>query len=601
MRFIFVFTIFIVALCSVITVLGIRQSIHAVSEIFAQQGLPIVRRAAEVVDGDSFKRLAITLDSSDPFYIETQRKLLQLKKDMGCTFLYTMAPYHDSIYRFIIDGSGEIAETEGSDFSPIGTEDDISSYDDSFLHTMESGELSYSGIVNQGEWGYVMSVYSPIFDSDQKIVGIIGCDFDAELLHNLLVEGTIQHVAFSFASVIAGLVFILIFMRMIFNPLAKASGILREIADGEGDLTKRINLNTHDEIGTLASYFDQTLEKIKNLIVTIKSEIGVLSGVGDKLGEDMTATAVSVNQMTDTIKFVKANALNQSLGVSETNTTMVKISDSIKTLNEHVTRQTESVSQSSSAIEQMLANIQSVTQTLIKNAENVASLSDASEFGKNGLHDVSNDIQGIAHESEGLLEINAVMQNIASQTNLLSMNAAIEAAHAGESGKGFAVVADEIRKLAENSSTQSKTISDVLKKIHAGIEKITRGAESVIARFEAIDSGVKHVEEQGSSIRNAMEEQGEGSQQILEAVSNLNEITQSVRDCATKMLSGAEQIISEGTKLLSQTNEITNGMNEMTTGAEKITGAVADVNEESIKNKASIKALLDGISRFKVE
>jgi methyl-accepting chemotaxis protein len=176
------------------------------------------------------------------------------------------------------------------------------------------------------------------------------------------------------------------------------------------------------------------------------------------------------------------------------------------------------VAQSSSAIEEMLANIQSVTSTLVKNADNVTELIDASEIGRGGLQEVAADIQEIARESEGLLEINAVMENTASQTNLLLMNAAIEAAHAGEAGKGFAVVADEIRKLAESSGEQSKTISAVLKKIKDSIDKITASTDNVLNKFEAIESGVKTVADQEENIRNAMEEQGAGSKQILDAI-----------------------------------------------------------------------------------
>ena len=203
---------------------------------------------------------------------------------------------------------------------------------------------------------------------------------------------------------------------------------------------------------------------------------------------------------------------------------MEQITVTIDKLKGHVDNQSASVSQSSSAIEEMLANIQSVTQTLVKNAGNVKELIESSEVGRSGLRGVAEDIQEIARESEGLLEINAVMENIASQTNLLSMNAAIEAAHAGEAGKGFAVVADEIRKLAENSGEQSKTISSVLKKIKDAIDKITKSTESVLSKFEAIDGGVRTVSDQEENIRNAMEEQGEGSKQILEAVERLNDL-----------------------------------------------------------------------------
>ena len=259
------------------------------------------------------------------------------------------------------------------------------------------------------------------------------------------------------------------------------------------------------------------------------------------------------------------------------------------------------MSQSSSAIEEMLANIQSVTQTLVKNTENVNDLSSASELGRSGLNDVAADIQEIARESEGLLEINSVMENIASQTNLLSMNAAIEAAHAGEAGKGFAVVADEIRKLAENSSEQSKTISTVLKKIKGSIDKISVSTDNVLKRFEAIDSGVKIVIDQEENIRHAMEEQNEGSKQILQALSKLNEITQQVKDGTEIMLEGSEEVIHEGNNLEIVTQEITGGMNEMASGADQINVAVQEVNQLTAKNKDSIELLVNEISKFKVE
>jgi methyl-accepting chemotaxis protein len=224
----------------------------------------------------------------------------------------------------------------------------------------------------------------------------------------------------------------------------------------------------------------------------------------------------------------------------------------------------------------------------------------ASEVGRTGLQGVSADIQEIARESEGLLEINSVMQNIASQTNLLSMNAAIEAAHAGEAGRGFAVVSDEIRKLAENSGQQSKIISDTLKKIKDSIDKITKSTNTVLDRFGAIDTGVNTVSDQEAHIRNAMEEQGQGSQQILEAIAKLNDITQTVKGGSLEMLEGSREVIQESRNLEVVTQEITNGVNEMATGADQINAAINRVNTISGDNKEHITTLVAEVSRFKV-
>ncbi|MCL2380844.1 MAG: PAS domain-containing methyl-accepting chemotaxis protein [Treponema sp.] len=219
-----------------------------------------------------------------------------------------------------------------------------------------------------------------------------------------------------------------------------------------------------------------------------------------------------------------------------------RLQETTDKLNEHLEVQATAITESSAAMQEMIANISSVSGTLSKNAANVKDLQAASEVGQVGLRGVASDIQEIAKESESLLGINSVMKNIASQTNLLSMNAAIEAAHAGDSGRGFAVVASEIRKLAESSSAQSKTINDVLKKIKSSIDKITKSTESVMQKFEVIGNDVKIVAEQESGILNAMTEQSAGSTQIMRAIAQVNEITSQIKTDARKMVEAAAKL-----------------------------------------------------------
>jgi PAS domain-containing protein len=208
----------------------------------------------------------------------------------------------------------------------------------------------------------------------------------------------------------------------------------------------------------------------------------------------------------------------------------------VNNLNIHVERQFVVISQSSTSVEALITSIQSVTDTLAKNSKNVEQLKEVSDVGRVGLNAVAADIQEIARESESLLEINTVMHSIASQTNLLSMNAAIEAAHAGAVGRGFAVVAEEIRKLAESSSKQSKTIGAVLKEIKSSIDKITRSTSNVLEKFEAIEKGIEIVEEQESIIYTDMDEKMRWSQEILQGISEVNEVTHLVKDASNGLM-----------------------------------------------------------------
>jgi methyl-accepting chemotaxis protein len=442
------------------------------------------------------------------------------------------------------------------------------------------------------------SSYSPVLKANMRITMIPFKIGDSDMNWNVMIATSEKYILSEveaitrFTIILAAMAIIIAAVIVFFvlngttKPIVRVADTLKDISEGEGDLTRSVNIHSKDEVGDLAMYFNKTLEKIKNMVFLIKKQAGLLSDIGNDLSSNMAETASAINEITANIQSVKGRVINQSASVTETNSTMEQVIANINRLNGH--------------IEKMAENVSSVTNTLINNAANVKSLLEASETGKTGLQEVVTDIQEIARESEGLLEINSVMQNIASQTNLLSMNAAIEAAHAGEAGRGFAVVADEIRKLAVNSSEQSKTIGNVLKKIKESIDKITRSTGTVTTRFESIDSSVKTVADMEGNILNAMEEQGAGGEQESESAS-LTEITKQVKAGSEEMLEGSQEVIKESRNLETITQEITSGMNEMATGAEQVNVAVHNVNDMAAKNREAIDSLLKEVSRFKVE
>jgi methyl-accepting chemotaxis protein len=413
---------------------------------------------------------------------------------------------------------------------------------------------------------------------------------------------TIFTVILAVIALLVSVAIIYFVLGTVTTPIVRVADSLKEIAQGEGDLTKKLAISGNDEIGDLAKYFNETLGSISTLVRRIKYKVNALTNTGHELSTNMDKTGKAVDQISANFEGMKVQMNKQDESAAEADRAVKNIKDNINSLNRLVEALSESINTSSSAVEEMTANIHSVTKTLVENTKNVTELTEASENGKTGLQTVAEKIKEIAKDSEGLLEINSVMNNIASQTNLLSMNAAIEAAHAGEAGKGFAVVADEIRKLAESSSGQSKTTAAMLKKIKSSIDSITVSSNDVLSRFEVIDTGVKTVSTHELNIRHAMEEQEVGGKQILESIERLKEISVSVKKGAADMMESGDQVNQQTSDFIKISNTAMSGMNEIVNVAMKeIKIAVGHVEEMSNENTKNFEELKTESQKFKVD
>jgi methyl-accepting chemotaxis protein len=386
--------------------------------------------------------------------------------------------------------------------------------------------------------------------------------------------------------------------RWIVRPIRRASRLFETFA--QGDLTQTITVRGGDELAQMMRMFIRTQDGIRSLIAAIGEKAGALLNIGTELQDMMDKSVTVINRINTNTVEMQAKSANQAGGVVKTNATLGQIIGSIESLNGHIEQQAESMSRSSASIEEMIANITSITASLSQNEQALQRLREASSQGNTALQKVSSDIQEVSKESERLLEINKVIQNIASQTNLLAMNAAIEAAHAGDVGRGFAVVADEIRKLAESSSEQAKTVSSVLKNIKDALSGISTSTVASLKQFEDIDAGFETVSVQGMEIRNAMEQQDSGNKEVLAAMETSNEITRNVKNNSAEIQSGSREVIGEGRHLENLTGEVTGAINEITSGIADIHSAIIRTSEISGKNKQDIEALLREIARFKI-
>ncbi len=360
--------------------------------------------------------------------------------------------------------------------------------------------------------------------------------------------------------------------------------------DTIGDDITSINKNLTAFISSLRGFFHHLGENLEGLDLDGRELFSQTEQVGD-----------AITKISTSLAFAEEKISSQRRHAIESGNTVKDMSESLKQLNDSLHNQQSRISESSTAIEQMIAAVSTISESTDKAATLVTSLQDVSQKGQNTLNEVSGWIREIASKSVKLEEANTFINDIADQTNLLAMNAAIEAAHAGTQGRGFAVVATEIRKLAEEATHQSRIVAEIIKGISGSIAMSVQRVTSTTQQFEQIMKEMGAVNGLVRSIDRSIQEQSAGNNQVLSVLAAMHSSTEEVQN-ATQLLNSGSSIISENVNTVNTlADHITTEVTDIRQSMDWITSSVAKVQSLTQENKEKIEKVRKDASYYKQE
>lgn len=386
-------------------------------------------------------------------------------------------------------------------------------------------------------------------------------------------------------------------------PMRALESAVHNLSSGEADLAKRVPPGKRtilDLFGNLIAGFNQFIENLQVAVTSVKKSNMSLVEAGGRTADCIMDVVSSIDMAYNFMLTVDDNIVKQLSNVDGTVRSAKKVISGISELNKMISIQSEGGSQAAIVVEELLRSISDVYSAVSQLVSSFDQLEESAEHGVNVQKNVTLKIGEIYAESQMLQEANRVISSIASQTNLLAMNAAIEAAHAGEAGQGFSVVADEIRKLSENASKQSRTIGVQLKTILDSMAGITELSEDLKSAFNRVSDGIRNTNIMVQEISTAMEEQSASSNQMRSVIGEVMEATMKTQTTSDVMASENASIQREIEALQDSAVSMKGNMDMMKMGAVRVQSIGTALSSLSNETRKSIMNISRELDKFKV-
>jgi methyl-accepting chemotaxis protein len=446
------------------------------------------------------------------------------------------------------------------------------------------------------------------FDSAARSLGAQADNLSTILTHDL--EADLHDFVGSMSTAIVLTVIMMVValgLAVLFALLASGSLAipLRRIAEAtsviaRGDLSGGVDLHRRDEIGVLAENFNGAIGQLRQIVRQIKSSAVDNRAISTQLSRNLEQTVSAVTEIASNIESINKQFTVLVQNISSSSSAVEEIFANINSLAAQIGNQASAVTETSASIEEMSASIESVARIAREKEAATTNLKNLTEEGGRRVDTTYEIVTSFSKSADDMLEMIQVINDVANRTNLLSMNAAIEAAHAGQFGKGFAVVADEIRKLAESTGSNAKKISQSLQAIIEQINQALEASRESGDAFRKISAEVAEVVNAFSEISLSTKELAVGSKEILASITSLIGITEEIRSGSAEMRVGAQEVNNSLLRIKDISTESLTGMREIGSGAGEISSAVVQISDLSVQNQSNVDALGAEIARFKI-
>ena len=466
-------------------------------------------------------------------------------------------------------------------------------------YSMPEGDVRYGGL-RLDLMTMENRVQSAAASGAEFIVDTLGRLADELELQSIAIATRDLYIAVALAVlvIIGSFMFLSLFGKSLTMKVRAVEQAMKTVADR--DMTVRSTVKSSDEFGELGRHVNEIVDSLSQFLVAVRSATDDVDELKDVISSGSTESASALNQITNNISSLRHRFHVLDAHIENSTAAIAAIAHEVEGLSTDIQEQSGAITESSASIEEMTASVRSVAELSGERKRRADQLAEVVRDGGEKIEATNDVIKSISREIGDIQEITAIINEVSEQTNLLSMNAAIESAHAGEAGKGFAVVAEEIRKLAESTSENAGHIGRSLSSIG---EKMRSALETSDAGYRAVENIVADVVEFAaamSEISHSMNELSGGSGEILEATSSISRITESIRTAGTEMTERTQAIMTAMRGAREISAEVVGGMDEIDIGAKEVLGAVVDISEKTNQSRERMEVLNSLVASFKL-